>query len=70
MTSFAAATAALRAGRARTDGIITHRFPLHQYGKALMRLRTTGPRTRSSLSPSGSAGVPHRAMRLPALLRR
>jgi D-arabinitol dehydrogenase (NADP+) len=35
MTSFGAAIAALRAGRARTDGIITHRFPLDQYGKAL-----------------------------------
>ena len=32
---FAAAIAALHAGRARTDGIITHRFPLDQYGKAL-----------------------------------
>ncbi len=35
MTSFGAAIAALRAGRARTDGIITHRFPLGEYGKAL-----------------------------------
>ena len=35
MTSFGAAIAALRAGRARTDGIITHRFSLDQYGKAL-----------------------------------
>jgi D-arabinitol dehydrogenase (NADP+) len=35
MTSFAAAIAAMRAGRVRTDGIITHRFPLDQYGKAL-----------------------------------
>ncbi len=35
MTSFGAAIAALRAGRARTDGIITHRFPLDEYGKAL-----------------------------------
>jgi D-arabinitol dehydrogenase (NADP+) len=35
MTSFGAAIAALRGGRARTDGIITHRFPLDQYGKAL-----------------------------------
>lgn len=35
MTSFGPAIAALRAGRARTDGIITHRFPLDQYGKAL-----------------------------------
>ena len=35
MTSFGAAIAALRAGRVRTDGIITHRFPLEQYGQAL-----------------------------------
>lgn len=35
ITSFSAAIAALRAGRVRTDGIITHRFPLDQYGKAL-----------------------------------
>jgi D-arabinitol dehydrogenase (NADP+) len=35
MTSFGAAIAALRTRRARTDGIITHRFPLDQYGKAL-----------------------------------
>jgi threonine dehydrogenase-like Zn-dependent dehydrogenase len=35
MTSFAAAIAAQRTGRVRTDGIITHRFPLEDYGKAL-----------------------------------
>ena len=35
MTSFAAAIAALRTGRVRTDGIISHRFPLDDYGKAL-----------------------------------
>src|SRR5919112_1017520 len=35
MTSFGAAIAALRTGRARTDGIITHRFGLDDYGKAL-----------------------------------
>jgi D-arabinitol dehydrogenase (NADP+) len=35
MTSFAAAISALRTGRARTDGIITHRFSLDEYGKAL-----------------------------------
>ncbi|GGL97888.1 zinc-dependent alcohol dehydrogenase family protein [Nakamurella endophytica] len=38
MTSFGAAIAALRAGRARTDGIITHRFPLEEYGTALETL--------------------------------
>jgi D-arabinitol dehydrogenase (NADP+) len=35
MTSFGAAIAALRSGRARTDGIITHRFSLDRYGEAL-----------------------------------
>jgi D-arabinitol dehydrogenase (NADP+) len=39
MTSFAAAIAALRNRRARTDGIITHRFPLEEFGKALDTLR-------------------------------
>jgi D-arabinitol dehydrogenase (NADP+) len=38
MTSFAAAIAALRTGRVRTDGIISHRFPLDDYGKALETL--------------------------------
>lgn len=35
MTSFGAAIRALRAGRARTDGLITHRFSLDDYDKAL-----------------------------------
>jgi len=38
MTSFAAAIAALRTGRVRTDGIISHKFPLDDYGKALETL--------------------------------
>jgi D-arabinitol dehydrogenase (NADP+) len=38
MTSFAAAIRALRSGRARTGGIITHRFSLDDYGKALSTL--------------------------------
>lgn len=38
MTSFGAAIAALRAGRAKTDGIITHRFSLDDYGTALETL--------------------------------
>jgi D-arabinitol dehydrogenase (NADP+) len=37
--SFPAAIAALCNGRARTDGIITHRFALDDYGKALDALR-------------------------------
>jgi D-arabinitol dehydrogenase (NADP+) len=39
MTSFGAAIAALRTGRAKTDGIITHRFSLDDYGKALDALQ-------------------------------
>lgn len=39
ITSFGAAIAALRTGRARTDGIITHRFSLDDYGKALDALQ-------------------------------
>jgi D-arabinitol dehydrogenase (NADP+) len=39
ITSFAAAIAALRGGRAKTDGIITHRFALDDYGKALDALQ-------------------------------
>jgi D-arabinitol dehydrogenase (NADP+) len=30
----------MRAGRVRADGLITHRFPLEEYGKALEALRT------------------------------
>jgi D-arabinitol dehydrogenase (NADP+) len=38
MTSFGAAIAALRGGRVRTDGIITHRFSIDEYGQALETL--------------------------------
>jgi D-arabinitol dehydrogenase (NADP+) len=38
ITSFGAAIAALRTGRVRTDGIITHRFSLDGYGEALSTL--------------------------------
>jgi D-arabinitol dehydrogenase (NADP+) len=38
MTSFGAAIAALRTGRVRTEGIISHRFTLDEYGKALETL--------------------------------
>ncbi|MTD16937.1 alcohol dehydrogenase catalytic domain-containing protein [Nakamurella sp. YIM 132087] len=38
MTSFGTAIAALRGGRARTDGMITHRFGLDDYGAALEAL--------------------------------
>jgi D-arabinitol dehydrogenase (NADP+) len=35
MTSFGAAIRALRSGRAKTEGIVTHQFSLDDYGKAL-----------------------------------
>ena len=41
--SFPAAIAALRTGRARTEGLITHRFALDDYPDALDALR--GDRT-------------------------
>lgn len=40
ITSFASAIAALRSRRIRTDGIITHRFALEDYGPALETLRS------------------------------
>ena len=40
ITSFASAIAALRSRRIRTDGIITHRFALEDYGSALETLRS------------------------------
>jgi D-arabinitol dehydrogenase (NADP+) len=40
ISSFPAAIAALRAGRARTDGLITHRFGLDDYALALEALRS------------------------------
>lgn len=39
ISSFPAAIQALRTGRARTDGLITHRFALEDYGAALDALR-------------------------------
>ncbi len=40
ISSFPPAITALRSGRLRTDGIITHRFPLEEYGAALEALRS------------------------------
>ena len=39
ISSFPAAIAALRSGRVRTDGLITHRFALDEYGAALEAVR-------------------------------
>lgn len=40
ITSFEAAISALRSGRVRTDGMISHRFTIEEYGQALETLRT------------------------------
>jgi D-arabinitol dehydrogenase (NADP+) len=40
ITSFEATIAAFRSGRVKTDGIITHRFALDDYGAALDALRS------------------------------
>jgi D-arabinitol dehydrogenase (NADP+) len=40
VSSFPLAIAALRSGRVRTDGIITHRFPLDRFGEALEAVRS------------------------------
>lgn len=40
MTSFGVTIDALRSGRIRTDGLITHRFPLAEYAAALEALRS------------------------------
>jgi len=39
MTSYAATITAPRNGRVRTDGMITHRYSLDQYGDALAALQ-------------------------------
>jgi D-arabinitol dehydrogenase (NADP+) len=40
INSFAAAIRALRSGRIRTTGLITHRFTLDEYAQALKTLQT------------------------------
>jgi D-arabinitol dehydrogenase (NADP+) len=40
VSSFPQAIAALRSGRVRTDGVITHRFPLDRFGDALEAVRS------------------------------
>ena len=61
MTSFGAAIRALRSGRTKTDGIITHRFSLDDYGKALdvVGERSHGPQSRHRPLVAGrSAALP------------
>ncbi|WP_068427301.1 zinc-dependent alcohol dehydrogenase family protein [Piscicoccus intestinalis] len=49
--SFPQALAALRAGRARTDGIITHRFGLDDYGTALDTVRSDKSANKVIITP-------------------
>ena len=52
MTSFGAAIAALRHGRVRTDGIITHRFGLSAYAEAIKVLATDPTAHKVVIDPS------------------
>lgn len=54
VSSFPAAIAALRAGRARTDGLITHRFGLDDYGDALEALRSDRTAHKVVVVPGGA----------------
>jgi D-arabinitol dehydrogenase (NADP+) len=54
MTSFAAAIAALRTGRVRTDGIISHRFSLDDYDKALDTLASAPTAHKVVINVAGS----------------
>ena len=62
ISSFPAALAALRAGRARTDGMITHRFPLDRLrrGPRGAALRPRPPTRSSSSREAGTTGAPRR----------
>ena len=44
--------ALLRSGRVRTDGLITHRFPLAGYGAALEALRSDPTSLKVVIEPS------------------
>ena len=59
MTSFAAAIRALRSGRARTDGIITHRFSLDDYGKALDAVAEDRTAHKVVIAPRRPPAHPH-----------
>lgn len=58
LDSFPAAIAALRSGRARTDGIITHRFALEDYGAALEALRSDRTAHKVVIDPTATPGGP------------
>ena len=51
IASFPAAIAALRSGRVRTDGLITHRYGLDDYGRALDDFSNDKTLHKSVISP-------------------
>ena len=53
IASFPAAIAALRSGRVRTDGLITHRYGLHEYGRALDDFANDKSLHKAVVSPVG-----------------
>jgi len=48
---FDRALGVLRSGRVRTDGIITHEFPLDEYGRALEALRADPSCMKAAIVP-------------------
>ena len=53
IASFPAAIAALRSGRVRTDGLITHRYGLDEYGRALDDFANDKTLHKAVVSPAG-----------------
>jgi D-arabinitol dehydrogenase (NADP+) len=53
IASFPAAITALRSGRVRTDGLITHRYGLHEYGRALDDFANDKSLHKAVVSPAG-----------------
>ena len=53
IASFPAAIAALRSGRVRTEGLITHRYGLHEYGQALDDFANDKSLHKAVVSPTG-----------------
>jgi D-arabinitol dehydrogenase (NADP+) len=53
IASFPAAIAALRSGRVRTDGLITHRYGLDEYGRALDDFSNDKSLHKAVISPVG-----------------
>ena len=52
IATFPAAIAALRSGRVRTEGLITHRFGLDEYGRALEAFSSDHSLHKAVVTPS------------------